>query len=774
MKKYNFLCLLLFFVSGLYAQDTLKLTVINTVSGTQPGSLQWALDSAEQTDSKVKLISFNIPGTGPFVISPQLPLTISANRVTLDATTQPGYEPGMVKIDMSEPFTEFTIQADSCEVYGIHFVNSGIISGGVGLTLAGSFNRIGAPGKGNIFTENDISGIQIGDLISVAADSNIIQGNYIGAEPLNDGTFLPRANESYGIFIKNVGYNLIGGTKPGEGNIIAYNPVGIEFESSAPVTISGNDFACNALVGIQFGSPANALPAPVITSATVSSLSGKATPGTVVEVFLTSQIPDIFGCFQSVCQGGTSLGRVVVQPDSSWTLSGGFYSPGFLVTAIATASTGGSSVFADCMFITCSVNDLVVTSLEENGPGSFRAVMECAETLFTPATVSFNLPGPAPWVINLVSGQFLEFTISDLVLDGTTQPGYQPGSVILDGAGVTETFSIFGNSVEVYGMHFRNFSISGLSMGGYNNRVGAPGKGNVFVRNLVGLQLVEGNTRTIVQSNYIGTLPDVGGDFPDEGNAGSGIEIFESDSLLIGGKNPLEQNIIAYNDTAIRIDQNSASINVSANRMFCNSNGGIVFENQLTNNGKERPVILIADVNEISGTSEPGDTVALYVHDAQDCNASQAVCQGKFYVAETIASPNGTWQIAGNVALGGLSITALATEARGNTSEFSECVDIEAVEDIIEVIDTPDAFTPNGDGTNEQFIIENIENFPDNELIILNRWGNQVYYSRSYKNDWTGTTSGGQPLLEGTYFYVLRIFVNGVKNTKRGAITIVR
>ncbi len=70
----------------------------------------------------------------------------------------------------------------------------------------------------------------------------------------------------------------------------------------------------------------------------------------------------------------------------------------------------------------------------------------------------------------------------------------------------------------------------------------------------------------------------------------------------------------------------------------------------------------------------------------------------------------------------------------------------------------PGGFSPNGDGTNDTFVIENI-GFKRLSLEVFNRWGNRVYRSNDYKNDWDGRcTEGvsiGQDLPEGTYFYIV-------------------
>lgn len=66
------------------------------------------------------------------------------------------------------------------------------------------------------------------------------------------------------------------------------------------------------------------------------------------------------------------------------------------------------------------------------------------------------------------------------------------------------------------------------------------------------------------------------------------------------------------------------------------------------------------------------------------------------------------------------------------------------------------AFSPNGDGHNDVFYIQGLEIFPNTALTVYNRWGNSVYSSKDYKNDWTGTFNGN-PAPDGTYFYIMRL-----------------
>lgn len=81
-----------------------------------------------------------------------------------------------------------------------------------------------------------------------------------------------------------------------------------------------------------------------------------------------------------------------------------------------------------------------------------------------------------------------------------------------------------------------------------------------------------------------------------------------------------------------------------------------------------------------------------------------------------------------------------------------------AIKDCL-TITIPDAFSPNGDGVNDLFVITNIESYPSNDFTVYNRWGNKVYEASPYTNQWDGTSQFGSAFKEGlpesTYYYVL-------------------
>jgi gliding motility-associated-like protein len=78
--------------------------------------------------------------------------------------------------------------------------------------------------------------------------------------------------------------------------------------------------------------------------------------------------------------------------------------------------------------------------------------------------------------------------------------------------------------------------------------------------------------------------------------------------------------------------------------------------------------------------------------------------------------------------------------------------------------------TANGDGNNDTWDIKHLQNYPDNEVTIFNRWGNEVYRRNGYANDWNGGD-----LNAGTYFYQLKIKVcDGTTKSYQGYVMILR
>jgi gliding motility-associated-like protein len=72
-------------------------------------------------------------------------------------------------------------------------------------------------------------------------------------------------------------------------------------------------------------------------------------------------------------------------------------------------------------------------------------------------------------------------------------------------------------------------------------------------------------------------------------------------------------------------------------------------------------------------------------------------------------------------------------------------------------LEMPTGYTPNNDGYNDGFIVHGIDNYPDNYLTVINRWGNVVFEQANYNNTWKGESSAGLALPDGTYFVILEV-----------------
>jgi uncharacterized repeat protein (TIGR01451 family)/gliding motility-associated-like protein len=83
----------------------------------------------------------------------------------------------------------------------------------------------------------------------------------------------------------------------------------------------------------------------------------------------------------------------------------------------------------------------------------------------------------------------------------------------------------------------------------------------------------------------------------------------------------------------------------------------------------------------------------------------------------------------------------------------------------------PNAFSPNGDGINEEWIIKGLlDIYPNNRLVIVNRLGVEIYKTSNYKNDWNGQGVG-----EGTYFYQLTLTAqDGNEEVFTGYLTVIK
>ncbi|WP_324721061.1 MopE-related protein [Salinimicrobium sp. HB62] len=210
-KSFLTLCLMLVFYFDLSAQSTL---IVNSVEdnpdinlndgicGDSKGrcTLRAAIETANQTPETDE-IQFSFPGKSPHVISLTGDLPVITETVILNATTENDYS-------WSSP----VVVIDGGEVARFGFKLEGQSSGS---TIQGF-----VMGNFNIMDEEDILGNGTA-IYANGTGSHHIKGNFLGVTPDGRSAF----SNTFGVALVNSSGNIIGGTQPGDRNLISGNHV---------------------------------------------------------------------------------------------------------------------------------------------------------------------------------------------------------------------------------------------------------------------------------------------------------------------------------------------------------------------------------------------------------------------------------------------------------------------------------------------------------------------------------------------------------------------
>lgn len=181
------------------------------------------------------------------------------------------------------------------------------------------------------------------------------------------------------------------------------------------------------------------------------------------------------------------------------------------------------------------------------------------------------------------------------------------------------------------------------------------------------------------------------------------------------------------------------------------------------------------------------DTVSIYIYDPEIelpyAGESVEICQNEFEIFELNAvEPDfpaiGTWVVLeGPVELGDpsdpnsevLTLGVVSIPLGSTTSIVAWSIDngiCGTANDTIALILTdcltieiPNAFSPNRDLINDNWVIPNLESYPNNKVKIFNRWGAMIFEASPYLNDWNGrsehSSTIGEDLPVSTYYYIL-------------------
>jgi len=205
---------------------------------------------------------------------------------------------------------------------------------------------------------------------------------------------------------------------------------------------------------------------------------------------------------------------------------------------------------------------------------------------------------------------------------------------------------------------------------GNGNIIGGqePGESNIITSNTYSGISVGPASGTQIIGNYIGT------DFSGTHNMGNdlqGIELFDGANNTNVGPG----NVIAFNNIGIQVYGDSSLQNtITQNSITANDGYGIENESG-GNESLPSPVIIEIKNGIVTGTAPPGSIVEIF-SDNND--------EGKIYEGMTMADGSGNFQWNGTPT--GPFVTATATDTAGNTSEFSQPMNVTSVAETTESI----------------------------------------------------------------------------------------
>lgn len=680
-------------------------------SGT--GSLRQAIINAN-ANPDLSQIKFNISGGGVKTITPATAFPAITAPIIIDGLSQPGAA-------CSDPLIELdgtsTSGADGLSISGSADIRGLIINrfdgDGIEFTISGNnsvrcsrigtsadglsparnghnglyFNKVnnntvgGANGDGNVISSNGVNnppGFNFdGGIQFFLSTDNVVKGNIIGAnkDGLLTSTFSGNRQES-GIVMLNADRTLIGGKTPAERNILSGNDsagvymqnsddnvftgnyVGVDINGTASTTGNGRGFSFSNSVGNRIGGTESG--EGNVISANSDGIGLLTSPETVVQ-------GNIIGLASSgmAASGSTQQNGIIVGFQSNATIGGR--------TAAARNIIGGNQ------------NGIWITNSDQaNGTanavieGNYLGLGADGLTVFSNSLVGIlmeglgngtRIGGNAAGAGNVISGGGVKIKVD-------SGNNLIQGNLIGTDATGTIDVSAFGNGIE-------------LLSNGTNNTIGgsSPTTRNVISGVNTGITTAAGATTAnsnVIQNNLIGTAVNGSSPLP---NSVNGV-VLESDN------NTIANNTIAFNaqkgvvilaaGTGNRISANSIfsngttaahiGIDLGDNGVTANDTG----DGDLANGQQNYPVLTAASTSTIQGTlnSTANATITLEFFSNSVAEPS-GFGEGRTYLGSlnvvTNGSGNATFSFTPLVGIfGGEHITATATNANGDTSEFSQ------------------------------------------------------------------------------------------------------
>ena len=469
-------------------------------------------------------------------------------------------------------------------------------------------------------TGTTIRGLSIlnwpGQGIRVNSTGNRIAGNRIGID--RTGVAVPNGE---GIFVDgpDADNNVIGGNVASDRNIISGN------NGHGVMITGGFDTIGNVVIGNYIGT-------------NVAGTAALANGGNGIVIQARSTVGGTVAGQGNLISGNGQNGISVSQDDNESTIQGNFI--GTDVSGTLPLGNGG--------------NGITIGDTEFSIIGGTTA--EARNIISANGGNGISLNGDAS--ATTVQGNYIGMTVS-----GT---GALPNAG--NGITITGTFS----------------TMIGGTVAGARNLISANGGNGVVLNDSRG---------STIQGNYIGT--DITG-VVDFGNGGHGISLFNDSSNTVIGGPGAAMNLVSENGfDGISIDATTVQVQILENSIHSNGGLGIDLEpdgetgndpqdvDGGANLGQNRPTLSTASTSgAITGNldSSLNATYVIRFYRSAICSPS-GFGEGQTYLGSTTAVTDGTGiSPAFNVNFGALTagdvVAATATDAAGNTSEFSACVTV--------------------------------------------------------------------------------------------------
>jgi len=288
------------------------------------------------------------------------------------------------------------------------------------------------------------------------------------------------------------------------------------------------------------------------------------------------------------------------------------------------------------------------------------------------STIEFSVFGSGSHVITL--NYELPYINKEVHIDGTTQSGYQwhQPKIIIEDTTLSISSGFWFNDATnctVKGLYIRKFMFSGIRLNGSDGMLIEDNVinqiGTIYSETAAFSIRLDHSDDNSIFGNIVGT--DINN--AQLGNLGSGIGLWTDDyNNFIGGPGD-KKNIIAnvkyYGVLVMFGDYNLVTRNIihqyvipNITKAICISQGGSTIGNQ----NKPKPVIdTITDMSNVTGTSEPGDSIELF--------GSTGIQNANEYITTVIADTNGNWSA--NLSTSTWPyVGATATDEENNTSEL--------------------------------------------------------------------------------------------------------